>query len=451
MMSYASPVSRVRTATALAVFITCATPVAWTQESNALPGDRDQEFNFSLSAGAARSDNIRRAEDDEESGTVGLAGIQLAYAQRSRRLESDIDVNATYENYSDDAFEDDVIGGANAKFSFGIVPDRFSWMAQENFGQVTSDPFAADTPDNRENINYFTTGPDLLLHFGGDYSIRIAARYSDLQYEVAPTDGTQYSGTLSLARELSSASSVSLVLNSSRFEFDDEVLNTDYDRNQIFLHYEALGRRTQLSADLGYTALEIGDESPSGALARFSISRQVSSSASMSASIGTQFSDAGELFREGQDLSGVETTTSSVVGAGDPFRSDFGSLSFNFDRHRTAFGVSVRAEHERYENVTALDRDLMNWEASVLRRISPTLDVKVFGRLTQQDFTNLDFDSDELDIGAYLNWTLGRRISLRLQYDQFDRDSSTGTDDYTEGRASLNVYWSPMAGRGASR
>ena len=34
------------------------------------------------------------------------------------------------------------------------------WAA-DNFGQVLDDPFQPATPDNRENINYLTTGPDL--------------------------------------------------------------------------------------------------------------------------------------------------------------------------------------------------------------------------------------------------------------------------------------------------
>ena len=448
-MSYASSVARWRIAAAFALVTTAH--LAQAQESAAPSAAPDQALDVSFSAGVSGSDNIGRESGNERSGTIGLAGVQLTYAQNSRRLKSDIDVNATYENYSDDAFDDDVIGGANAELNFGIVPDRFNWIALENFGQVTSDPFAADTPDNRENINYFTTGPDFLLHFGDEMSLRLSARYSDVQYEVAETDGTQYSGTLALSRAVSTASSISIIVDGSRYEFDNSAINTDYDRRQLYLRYEAQGRRTVLNADLGYTTIDIGDRSPDGALARFSLSRRLSPSASLTASLGTQFSDAGEMFRDGQQTSGVVTDTSSVVGTGEPFRSDFGSLGFDFDRNRTMIGVEIRAEHERYETSTLLDRDLLYVDARALRHLSPTIDASVFARLTRQEFTNVDFDSNDRDIGAILSWNVGRRVALRFQYDHLTRTSSVDGSDYTENRASLRIFWSPMARHGSPR
>lgn len=448
MMSCASLTSRLRIAAVVAAASFWATSPVSAQESTSLPGDRDQQFDFSLSAGASHSDNIAREPDDEESGTIGLAGVQLVYGKRSKRLEADIDVNATYENYSDDTFDDGVIGGADARLQFGIVPDRFTWLVQENFGQVTSDPFAADTPENREDINYFTTGPDLVMHFASEMSLRIAARFSDVQYEVADTDGTQYAGSVALARALSSASSLSLILEASSYEFDDNTFNTDYDRNQAYLRYEIKGRRTELTADLGYSVLDIEDESPDGVLARFSLTRQMSSATNLTASLGTQFSESGEMFRDGQDILGVSTETSMVTGISDPFRSDFASLSFDFDRNRTAFGFSVRAENERYETQTEFDRDLLEWGVFFLRRLSPVLDVSLFGRLESQDFRNVDFSNDDLDIGLQANWTLGRRFSLRFQLDRIDRDSSNPATDYVENRASLRAVWSPRGSTG---
>lgn len=435
--------------------LTCATSMA--QENapvsdSRVPAGRDQLFDLSLSAGMAFTDNIGRQPADEDSGTIGLAGIQLAYAQKSLRLESDIDVNATYESYSDDAFDDDVIGGADAMLRFGIVPDRLTWLVLENFGQVSADPFAADTPENREDINYFTTGPNLLLNLGNDFSLDLAARYSNVQYESQPADGDQLGGSASFARQLSTISAIALIFDHTKFEFDDETFNPGYSRQQVFVNYKAEGRRTELSADLGYTSLDMEDgSSPDGALARFSISRRMSGAASLSASVGTQFSDSGEMFRQGQSQGSVVTDVSSVVGASDPFRSDFASLAFGYDRNRTEMGIDVSLEKERYENSTVLDRDLMTWSAHVLRHISPTLEVSLFARGTGQDFQTVDYDSDDLDVGGFVRWVVGRTLSLRLQYNHFDRDSSNAAIDFSENRASLRIYWSPVGARGASR
>jgi hypothetical protein len=418
---------------------------AWSQEAPLESDAAGQHFEMAINAGAIQSDNVTRVADDESSGTIGRIGLDLAYANKTRRVDVDVDVNGGYETWPDDAYDDDFFGGGSASLDFGIAPERFNWLVQENFGQITANPFAADTPDNRENVNYFTTGPDFKMPLGSAARLDIAARYSDFQYELREVDGSSYGGDIAVVRDISLKSSLSLNFSGDRYDYDE---SNDYDQYQAYLRYAAKGSRTQIDADLGYTRLDVNDESPDGMLARVSLVRRIASGMSVSARFGTEYSSSGNLFREGQEIGGVGGGTSDVVATADPFTSRYASIGFELARHRTVISMSVRQEQERYEAATTLDRDLTHYNLLLRRSLSPVLELSVFGEFEQQDYENLDFESDDTRAGAFLNWQLGRRTALRFQYDYYHRGATDESSSFAENRLALYVIWSPVANAG---
>lgn len=411
-----------------------------TQQGRQQPGE--QGLELALTAGASWSDNILRVPVDEENGTLGQAGLTLGYAQRTSRLEADIDADVVYEHYFDDEFDDDVVGGIDGTLIADLVRERLSWFVQNNFGQITTDPFSADTPDNRENINYFTTGPDLSLRLGGSMSLQASARYSNTRYEESALDGERYSGALGLVRNISSASAVSLNAVSERIEFDAPGA-VDYDRNQAFARYDARGSRTTLAVDVGYTWIDREPDTSDGMLARVSLTRRISESSTVTFGAGTQFSDAGDQFRAMQDQQGVSLGGESVIAVSDPFETRYGWAGWDFERNRTSFGLSARYSKDEYESVAAADRTVTAFDAYFGRQLSRALEAQLYARLEQEDFQTLDFEDEELQLGAALAWNIGRTLQVRVQYDHFDRDSSSPQSEYSENRSSVYVTWSP--------
>jgi hypothetical protein len=417
------------------------------QEGEPRVREDDEGLNFAVTAGGSWSDNIGRVATDEEDGTVGRAGLLLGYNERSRRLETKVDTNVSYEHYFDDTFDDEVVGGVNGTLTASIVPERFKWFVQENFGQITTDPFAADTPENRENINYFTTGPDFAFGLGNAFTAALSGRYSSTTYETSELDSERYGATLALIRRLSGTTSLSLNATGESIEFEDTTLNNDYDRYQAFLRYNVQGSRTALLLDVGYTKLEFDSQESDGLLAKVSISRRVSASSIVTVGAGTQFSDAGDLFRDTQGQRGVQLGGESVLATGDPFQSRFASLGWAFERNRTALGLSAQYSEEEFENLTSADRTLTTWGGYFNRELSRAAELRLYGTLQEEKFDQLDFQDDETQLGAALAWDVGRTLELRLQYDRYDRDSTAGGTQYTENRTSLFATWWPTGRR----
>src|SRR5690606_16682042 len=123
------------------------------------------------------------------------------------------------------------------------IPDRLQWVFEDSFGQAQDDPFAPSTPDTREDLNYFSTGPDLLVRFGSTGFTRVYGRWSSTTYETSPLDAERTTAGLSVGRRASESSELSLNGVTESIDFDADA-STDYDRKSAFIGYRVDAART---------------------------------------------------------------------------------------------------------------------------------------------------------------------------------------------------------------
>jgi hypothetical protein len=403
-------------------------------------------LDYQLTAGGGNSDNIRRVAVDEESENIASAGLLFSLDQRSSRLYADLVGNFAYYDYLDDTFDDEVLGNFAGQARFAFVPERFEWLLADNYGQVLSDPFLPATPDNRENINYLTTGPDVLFALGSQTRLRLGARYSMTTYEGIELDSDSVMGEIELSRLLSGASSIGFVGRAQQIEYDDVALNADYDQSEAFLHYTTEGSRTLLSVDAGYTRIErdATGSAESGPLFRLDVTRRLTASTTASLSATHEFSSAGSDFASSQTI-GLETAPGRQTV--EPFTSDAVALSWTFRHNRTSLSLSGSWDDHSYDNQPALDQTLTSATAAIRRELSPAMSLVVDGGYVRSAFEQGTGDYTEASGGVTFSWRLSERVSLNATYDHVDRDSDLAVGDYTENR-----YWFYIGyGRGTPR
>lgn len=403
------------------------------------------ELDYGLSLGAGETNNIGRTDGGERSETIGVVGVDLTWQEQTRRIDADVAVDLSYYEYLDDTYDGELLGTANGSVVLGIVPDRFTWLVQDTFGQVQADPFQPSTPDTRENINYFTTGPNFTLRFGSAGFARLFGRYSTVNYEESLLDTERVGAGLALGRELSQRSEVALNAVSESVEFED-LLNQDFDLHHVFLSYQIEGSRTELSTELGYTWLEhdAGEET-GGALVNVAVSRDMSPSSTVRLEVGTQFTDASASLRTSAGQVGGGGSA-DVTATADPFENRFASVQWSFVRNRTSFSLGAAWNEDTYEEQTLFDRTRLVYEAGLHRQVTQTVGFGFRGTLSDEEFENTDLAADELTLAAELTWRLGRRVGLTLTVEHFERDTSTGVGEFDEDRAFLMLSYRPRGG-----
>lgn len=375
------------------------------------------DVSYEVSAGVSTSDNITRVAVNEVDETLAEVGLLLGWEEHSRRIDGLASVDLSYVEYLENTYDSEVLGTATGDVTFGIVPERFTWEVQDTFGQSQTDPFSPVTPETLENINYFSTGPDLILNFGQVMSAQLFGRYSNTDYEDSPLDAERMAYGVALGRQMSERSRVALNLVADESTFD-EPLATDYQRRNAYLSYDLTeGGRSTIAARVGYNWLEMdGQDETGGALFQLNLTRQVTASSTLTLSVDHSFSDAGEMLN---DTGGSTEITSSS----DPFENSDASLEWRFDRHRTSIGVSAGFTERRYETQTAIDSDRWDFTVDLGRMIRPTLRLSLAGTFTTEEFVNTGQESDDLMLNLGLDWRFGRRLGLRVGYELYERNS----------------------------
>jgi hypothetical protein len=401
------------------------------------------DTQLGVTVGAGQSDNIKRTATDPIDETIFSVGADAAYFRDSKHLYADVLADLSYLDYQNNTFDHEVVGNADAQFKVRLVPGRFDWLFQDHFGQVRSDPFAPVTPDSRENINYFTTGPDATIAFGSQTRLQILAHYSNVNYETSPVDNDRYSASAALIEELSPASFLSLNLRGERVAYKT-VSTSDYDSKQAYLRYRLSGNRNDVTVEAGYNQLQFADDTKDGgALFRLDFTHKVSAASQVFANAGYQYTDPSANFASlgSPTTPGNGTDSAAVIQGANPYQNTYGGLGWRFAKQRTGFGVGVTYLEDDYQNNAAQDRKRWGANINFTRRLSPSFTLDLTGDYSQEKFTTPANIFDELSGTARLRWQMARRISADVSYQYFDRTSETGIGGYRENRAWLQLRY----------
>jgi hypothetical protein len=394
-----------------------------------------------IAAGALWSDNVERSATDHMSDTIEEAVADVAFHERSRRLDADFLSNLQFLHFGRDVYSDEVLGNFIGNVTLAIVPKFFEWVAQDNFGQQTLDPTVASTPANLENINFFSTGPNFLLTFDPLTHAQLSLRYSNVYYQLSDMNNNRADADISLIHSLSASSNVSLNVGGERVDYEDSAVNPDYTMEQAYFRYDLESRRTKVTMDLGYDQVRGLGPSGAGVLVHLDATRQLSPSMRLLLSVGQDLSDTGNLLRQLQDLNGLALNATYLQSANDPFINRYARLAWEFNHYRTVIDFDVARYEEHHLEDIGLDQGRTQTDLSVRRNLTPTIAVSIGGTYAEANYTLSAASYSDANEFAAVEWILGRRLNLRAEYDHFDQRGNAITDQFVENRISLLLGW----------
>jgi hypothetical protein len=411
-------------------------------------GEADSvELEAQFSAGVGKSDNIARTSVNEIEETIGVAGIIFGLTEETSRLSADIRSQFDYLYFADGTFDDEWVGGMVGILAYSLVDERLTWFIQNNFGQQTVDLLSASNPGNRENVNFFTTGPTLSLLPDSRNLVEIDLRYSSVSYEESDTDNERMLATLRIGRQIRRGATLSLNATTERVEFDNDGLSRDFDRHEGYVRYELAGNRNTFGMDLGYTQIDIDGETGDGTLARIDWSREVSPSATFRLSAGTGFSDQGNVFVFDQQQTGSDfRDTEDTLGSAEPFTFNNFTISYSLDRDRTSVGFVFTWSQEDYEG-GPLDNDFSRATLSVRRNISPSVFARFVAEFRRREYKDSPILNDDYSVAAEIGYRFSPSSSVSLQYRLEDRNAADSFFTSRENRLFLRFSYTPAWGR----
>jgi hypothetical protein len=411
-----------------------------------------ETLTYGADVGVGETDNVTLVSRDKVSQTLTVADVDFAVQEQKRLFDVTAKGDFSDLDYLQGAYGNELVGRFDGLAHIALIPERLSWVLQDDFGQAQIDPFTAVTPTNRENINYVSTGPDATLRLGGTGFVNLSARYVRTHYGTSPYDNNQFIETIALGRYLSARSSVSLDATTEHVLFADTAIdpatdtatNTDFHRSSVYGHYELQGARTELNANLGVTEVEERGESFKGPSARLQLSRVLSAAAKLKFTAGRDITDGSAGFSSLQPGALGAIGTAPATLSSTNYTITYASAEWQYTRNRTSVALSGRWERDAYESQPLSDLSRGTAEFRVDRQLGHGLSVQARGSVYKTDYAHVEYSETDFLVGGSLIFRPGRALEIRLRGDHTSRAVTGIGSGYAENRIFLTVGYRPF-------
>jgi hypothetical protein len=409
----------------------------------------DAATTLVLRGGAGHSDNVGRLPDNGASSMSLLAGAELGYAVATPRVVSSVDGDIQFVRYDRGSVEDEVLGGVDASMRLTLYGDRVFWNARETFGQQLGSLTAPSAPENREDVNTFTTGPDIVLLAGSRDQLVVALRGTRSSYERADIDSVAGSLDAVYTRRLTPSRSVGLTVRRQQVDYADLDDSFDVELTSLLATFAAANARGGLDAELGVTRRQARDGSGQGLRAMVSSTLALGRRTSARVAVETGYSEAGALLRQAGTVPVSVADTRDV--ARDPGVLRNSGVTLSVDRQARAAGVSVRARWRRedYTGGSVADRDVAGISGSVARDFGPRLRLSLDLGAERRWFRDAA-DSRDLVGGARLDYQAGERAGVRAEFRHTRRRSPDAGVEFEENAVLFTLVIDVLRARPAS-
>ncbi|MFO1295042.1 MAG: hypothetical protein U1F25_00150 [Rubrivivax sp.] len=412
---------------------TSATPTIMTSPSKSAVANY-----LTLGLSEEHTDNVTRVDSGADSAWITGAVTDFHWSAGNHpRFSAEITGTGGYYHYQNQFYDPEVNGDALGTLAYQVIPGALTLLAQDNFTQSRINELAPVTPDNRQNVNRITAGPELQLHPGGAQNLLLAqALYERADFANSPLDSDTIRGQLSIGRSLDARHALNLTAAVRDVKYAGNQPYPDYQGQDYFLSWVATGIRTTLVADAGYSTTRAdGASRVNSPLFRLNIARQISPrSTAFLYAARTQVGAADAIFLD-QSLGGRDQSTSGYGITADPFKMDYLGAGYQLDNGRLVLDVRGSVGRERYAQTTLDDRNDQRADVDLTYRFNSMIGAGVFGEYRRETFVNrADAHSDDQYYGAFVGFAFGPRLGLNLSAMRAERRTNLGPNAYDETR-----------------
>lgn len=412
----------------------------------------DVDVDYALEAGVAHTNNIDRNPDDGLDETAGIARLNLDLAADTNRVDGRVALDVERRIYTKDSNDDETIGTLDAAFDFTLIDRLLTWQARDNFGQVLNDVFAPDNPQNREDVNVFSTGPVLTLPLNATNRFQLSALYRDVSFEDSPQNNDGLTGELSFIRALNANRNIAINVSSGSVDFDREI-DTDFDRQSATVSFSSQTSRSNLELEVGRNRISFDSDRADreGSVIIASFRRDLTSRIDFAVNYEQQLSDSAQLFQQflgdrnaGNAIGNPATDQNALA---DPLEQRNGGFTVTANQRHGSLFASVRFFDFDFEESNEQDRDGYQINIGGNRTLAGNWRLGFSASLDTNQFVT-GRDDDNLQIRLSLDKQLTRTLSLRSSIAHIERDSNTNGQSFDEDVVRLTLVWEPGRQRG---
>ena len=334
-------------------------------------------------AGLTYTDNAQLTQNNHASDGIGSIGLDTDYS-RTGRLSLSLLGNIDRVQYIRNSFSGSFYGNFNGSALWGKPTDPLQWVLSDSFGEGTTNPLGAPTPQNLQTVNYLTTGPFLNLNFGLTNRFTVYGEYARSTYQRSPYDSQTFEGGVQLAHKLAGATSISIQASDARTEYLDRaaLINSPGTGSRFYvkeaaIQFKGYYIRTNISLAAGYNILDSGSMRHGSPYYNVQLSRSISPFSTVYIGGQSFYSTFGGTLQSPTAQLGMQSGGNLGIGliTSQPVQQRRATAGWNFHRGRTNFNLGGTYADNLYPQLPADNHRDEFVNLSIARQVQPTLSV----------------------------------------------------------------------------
>ncbi len=410
------------------------------------------EFGYGVGYVGEYASNIKRTSFDEENEWTNSLIAGLVFRENTNVINTRLSSQVEYRNYVRNTFEDETLFTLDASAVWAVSPQRFTWTIEDAHRQVTLNPRQAPTPANRASINVFSTGPDFYVPLGALTTLSLGARYGNINVEDSESDNKRHSEDVEWVYRFSPITTFSLNYQSLNVSFDNDILNENFVRRDLFVRAQTKHATQDVALDIGTTKVERDRSSDlDKGLGRFSWTRKLTPESSFGLKLRAEYSDIGTEYaatpvsvadelafrREPSALQDILTS--------DVFYTKSAEVIYSRRRHRFGADLTFRKREIQFETSPLEDRKESGVIVEIPFNYSSAFTVAPFGDYTKTEYLAQTRTDTDRDMGVRFSYQFRRNLLLSIEGKQVRRVSSDPGAEFKDNRGLITILYSSGA------
>lgn len=393
-------------------------------------------------AGGMYTDNLTLSEDDETDEWVGVGAVGLWLNQDTPALRAEAVAELEYRNYSNDEFSDETLFSMDAVGEGIITRERLSWWVEDYFRQAAIDPLLPPTPDNRQDANFFSTGPEAKWRLAPVHSLVAGARYSQYYFSKSVLDSKRPSAYAEWQYDFSRRTDISLNVSAMGVDYANQQVNENYKRGDATVEIETGLVTGTLELEGGASRIERDrSDDINGHIARLLWSYELNSASELRIHALSRYTDVGQdIYRSAERGDVVSLLNEQLIS--DIYKVTESEIRYLRDSGLSEMNLSLLWREEDYDSAE-LDRDRQRALADLRWGLSRLTTIGLRGWYREDDYISRDRIDKDNFLALMLDRRLSRSLYANVELSRRERDSSEAGSSFTENRGLFMLRYQP--------
>jgi hypothetical protein len=398
------------------------------------------EFEPGVGAGLEYTDNAALTPDNEDSDLIAIGYLGARIEDDSGPLHGRATTSLSYNHYTENTFSDKYYFNLGANAGWRMIENRLEWQLQNYFTQQSINSLDANTPNNTQNTNAFSFGPNIYFPLSGPHAFTLRPLYRDFYYENSDTDNQQYALQAAWTYKMYRTLDVGLVGEVARVKYDDDQLYPNYTSKT--LHLALSGRRvnSEYTLNLGATSIDRErSDNFEGFTGNLTWLINLTGRSSIRARVVSELTDTStNLLNASARPENGDFSNEQI--SGDVLRNN--TIRVAYAREGSTLNSDIWAEMRKLDyKESNQDRDTQTFGIDLDYKISKLLSSGIYGRYDRVKETDVDRTDKRYKVGGTLSYQLSRKLRSVLDLRYWKKDSTVATEEYTEVSALVSLVY----------